>query len=852
MDSSEQNQNNNKTDPTPVSINVDRTQASPHVVDLREEEPDLEEITAFREKMKEQKERKTVDFAEMIKKANEKSLHKEENILINHDNPESVQIDSEFEPTRKQKFPETKSQKTKGKIGVESSSLKDNALKENKVETEKSIESIGIISTFFESLTSFYEQLNSLNPLRAAKQEAQRQKRLAQTFYQDLTKRKAFASVLLLIAVLFLPFPVAGYYNKIKQDSRNIIEKSTQGFSALSSSSAALFSSDIEQAKYDLNTALNAFDQAQSIIEKDYKFTANAVSLLPVIGDNVSARKHLLTAGHHLTLGNTYLVKGVADAKEKTDLPLTERLEIIQNHLQSSIPQYEQALRSLAAVSEEDIPKQYRKVSKNFKLLFAAMIDDMKDITGLVDAIQMIFGQEGYHKYLVVFQNSNELRPLGGFAGSYAVVEVQKGEVSWNIPSGGTYDLQGQMNLRLKPPVPMQMVNKKWEFQDANWWSHLPASAAVMKDMYKEARGSSIDGVITVNSDVLKRVVEVTGPIESDHFDQSLTKQNILRKIQQSEEEIEQNSNKKPKAILSRLSDKLMEKVKSGEKIDLLHLAVEAYQALNEKQIQVYMQDSETQETLRSFGWTGEILPANPKQDYLHLVHANLQGQKSNAKIEEKLKLKTNIKSDGAIVNKLIINRTHTADPDHPVYGATNFSHLRTYVPKGSKLIEANGFEFPPEAAFRAPENNYKTHPTLKELVNKEKFDEQTGAKLSQQFGKTVFSHWLVTKPGQTSKAYIKYKLPFKLKQKRKVASNVDRWKHIFLDNNKPKNISYSMFIQKQAGTKYPFNQEISVANQWRPIWKSTKKIQFRNEKIKFNKELSTDTQYGFLLEQIN
>ncbi len=851
MDSSEQNQNNKekKIEPKPVSINVNKTQASPHVVDLREEEPDLEEITAFREKMKEQRERKTVDFAEMIKKANEKSLHKEEDVLINHDNPASVQVDSEFDTAKKQKFPETKSQKTTGKIGTESSDFEDNPLKEEKIEKNQIVKSINAL---FEQLSTFYKQSTNLNPLQTLEQEVQRQKKLAQTFFQDLTKRRAFASVLLLIAVLFLPFPVAGYYNKIKQDSRDIIEKSTQGFSALSSSSAALFSSDIEKAKYDLNTALNAFDQAQSIIEKDYKFTANAVSLLPVIGDNVSARKHLLTAGHHLTLGNTYLVKGVSDAKEKTDLPLTERLEIIQNHLQSSVPQYEQALRSLAAVSEEDIPKQYREVSKNFKLLFAAMIDDMKDITGLVDAVQMIFGQEGYHKYLVVFQNSNELRPLGGFAGSYAVVEVQKGEVSWEIPSGGTYDLQGQMNLRLKPPVPLQMVNKKWEFQDANWWSHLPASAAVMEDMYKEARGSSIDGVITVNSDVLERIVEVTGPIKSEQFDQPLTKKNILRKIQQSEEEIEQNSNKKPKAILSRLSDKLMEKVKSGKKIDLLHLAVEAYQALNEKQIQVYMEDNKTQETLRSFGWTGEILPANPKQDYLHLVHANLQGQKSNAKIDEKLKLKTSIKSDGSIVNKLMINRTHTADPTHPVYGATNFSHIRAYVPKGSKLVETNGFEFPPEEAFRAPEDNYRTHPTLKELVKNEKFNKKTGAKISQQFGKTVFSHWLVTKPGETSKAYIKYKLPFKLKQKRKVASNVDRWKQIFLNNDKPKNISYSMFIQKQAGTEYPFTQEVSVSKQWRPVWKSTKKVQFKDDKIKFGKELSTDTQYGFLLEQIN
>ncbi|MFB6182308.1 MAG: DUF4012 domain-containing protein [Candidatus Magasanikbacteria bacterium] len=880
----------NTFEPEPVFVKAEDTKSSPHVINLKEEEPGLEEIQAFREKLKQQRERKVVDFAEMVREANDKSLHREEDIRMRHDNPSSVNLNSTEEGLKQSDLPDTSTQKNTpekpteaGPVGSYSSvsiqpALESFSKKINRLFSKvKSVFSFSQDFSIKSTLDAKSSQVNKtkekgtspasskknrnqdgyffgvdwkkIDPGEFIRQKAQKQKDRLQVFYEDMTKRKAFSAVMILLLVLFLPFPVAGYYNKIKQDSRSIVKKSTHGFSALTNSSAAIFSSNIEKAKYDLSSALRAFDKAQSIIKKDYQTAVNVASVIPIIGDDISARKNLLSSGHHLALGNTYLVKGVSDARDKTSLPLTERLEIIQNHLNSAIPQYEQALRSFATVSKDEVPKKYRQVSENFKVLFIAMIGDMKDLSSLIDTIQLIFGQEGYHKYIVLFQNSNELRPLGGFAGSFAVVEVQKGKVSWKIPSGGTYDLQGQMNMALKPPVPLQMVNSKWEFQDANYFSHLPASAKVIEDMYVEARGSSIDGVITVNSDVLKRVMEVTGPIEQKQFDQTLTKDNILRKIQKEEEQIEKNSDKKPKAILSTITDNLMDKIKSGSKIDLLHLALEAYQALNQKQIQVYMEDDETQETLRSYGWTGEILPSKTKQDYLHVVHSNLQGQKSNAKIKESLNLKTKIKSDGSVVNKLIINRRHTADPDHPLYGSVNFSHVRAYVPQGSKIVEVKGFEFPPEKAFRAPKDHAKKHPVLEETIKKKRFDQDSGTKIYQQFGKTVFSHWLITKPGQTSRAYIKYKLPFKIKKKEEFNNNLDRWKHAILEGSTSSNLSYSMLVQKQSGTSYPFTQEVVVEGDWRPIWKSDEDIWFKKEKIRFSKPLKTDLHYGFMLE---
>lgn len=848
MEPETQSEQNKKNSSKPVFVKAQDTEASPHVVDLREDDPDLEDVRSFRKKMNQKRERKTVNFAEMVKRANEESNHNEESIKMEHNNPPSHQLGRETEELSQQK--KAVNINLKQPSSTTSSESQSTVAKLLSFKIKSAIDKT--IHTIVGSFSNTASEAQVASSGKSLSELAKKQKEALETFWADLTRRKAFAAVMTLVAVLLLPFPVAGYYNKVKQDSRSIVEKSTHGFSALSNSSAALFSSNIGQAKYNLSNALTAFDEAQSILNKDYKTAIEVASLLPVIGDDITARENLLSAGHHLTLGNTYLVKGVSDAKNKTERPLTDRLQIIENHLQSAIPQYKQALRSLAVVSQDEVPEKYSEVSQEFKVLFTAMIDDMQDLVSLIDTAQMIFGHQSYKKYLVVFQNNNELRPLGGFAGSYAVVEVQKGKVSWNIPSGGSYDLQGQMDFDLKPPIPLQMVNNRWEFQDANHFSHLPASAKVMGDMYTEARGSTVDGVITVNSDVLKRVLDVAGPINLSQFEEQITKKNVLRKVQESEEEVKKNSDKKPKAILSPIAEKLMDKIKSGENTDLLHLAVEAYQALNQKQIQVYMEDDQTQETLRSYGWTGEILPASPRQDYLHVVHSNLQGQKSNAKIKENLNLKTEIQSDGTVINKLIINRKHTAYPDDPLYGSTNFSHVQAFVPQGSKLVAAEGFEFPPEQAFRAPVDNANTHPVLENLTEEDKYDSDTGTKISQQFEKTVFSHWIITKPGQSSKAYIKYKLPFKVQRKKDLSSNLQRWKQAVLSEERQKAISYSMFLQKQSGTNYSFNHKVDVNTEWRPLWRSSEEVQFGSGEITYEKPLKSDTKYGFLLERIN
>lgn len=805
------NQQNPKSDKTQTDsstfIRVKQdNEASPYVVDLKQDETTVEDIKAFREKMRANR-RKKLDFAQMVRESNRS----------------------------------TKESRPKENIDYSKIEQKQQVKKDQSRQSSQK-------KYFVNRLLRYYK--------RWYQERKKQSRKIARWFsfhwdkiISSINYQRSAIGLVGILALVLLPFPVIGYYQDLQQDSKKVLSYSKNGFNSLKASTLATLSSDMRQAKSKLSNALSLLSQAEEILKKQHGKIITIAKKIPVVGSGIQAKQNLLAAGNHIALGNTYILKGINDAKNHTG-NLLYKSETLNNHIKSALPQYKQALRSIVKVPTEEIPSRYRSQAQEFKLIFTAIVNDLENISSLLDAFRLVFGQSGYNKYLVLFQNSNELRPTGGFAGGFAVVETQKGKINWKIPSGGTYDLQGQLNSAIRPPKPLQLVNKRWQFQDANWWSHLPASAALIEDMYQEARGASVDGVITVNASVLKRLLKVTGPIKVEEYNITVTSKNVVSKIQKSED-IAQQKNKKAKSALSILAKKIRSRLKKKDKMALLKLAVEIYQALEQKEIQVYMDNKQTQETLRSFGWTGEIMQAHKKQDYLHITHANLGSLKSNKNINEYIDLSTSINDQGQVVNTLKITRKHEGKVNTNTprrYSMQNFSYLRVYVPKGSNIISAQGFSSPLESAFRVPKSYYKKHPLAKSLSSESEIDIDSGTRIYNQFGKTVFSNWMNTKPQNTSTAVIKYELPFKLTTKSD-GNNLKKWSRLFF-RNKQNTLPYSMLIQKQSGTNYNFSHTISTPRKFTSEWKSTDGLISNKGATQYQNRLTTDLQYGVLYKK--
>ncbi len=647
---------------------------------------------------------------------------------------------------------------------------------------------------------------------------------------------KMGVAIALLAVIAFLPGPAKSYYLNLKTTGNQVLDNSNAGFAALQSSTAALMQADLGKAEDSLVTALHKFDEALQTLENEHQFIQTLISIVPVLNEEVKNREKLLTAGHALALGNTYVLKGISESQANKDQSLTKRVEILNSHLKAALPNYEKALEDLSTVKEDVLPVEYQAAFKEFKLIFATLVKDMKQLTGLGSAIEEIFGGIGHRRYLVVFQNPDEIRPTGGFLGSFAVLDINNGEVKdFKIPAGGSYDLKGQLNERIEPPAPLLLANNLWQFQDSNWFPDFPSSAEKMLWFYRHSRGVTVDGVIAINAPVLENLLAITGPVTEDVRGLKITSDNALETIRGTIDLEKGKDKTKPKQVIADLAPKFLEYFKNIKPENLMPILSGLQDSLVSKDIQVYFTEAKTENTIKNYGWGGHILPTS-NQDYLMVVNTNIRGKKSDANIKQDILHESHLQEDGSIINTVIITREHLGTQGEKLYGDPNVNYLRLYVPEGSELIKAGGFSWPDEKSFLAPDEWSKKDPLLAELEKETGYDNKTGTRITNEFSKTVFGNWVITPPGQKSEVYFIYRLPF---------TNATK------ENNKT--ISYQLAIQKQSGNSTSFSSQIIFPSGWQPAWKDGDNLSLaQNGAIIAENKLTTDKVWSLIMKKTN
>lgn len=668
------------------------------------------------------------------------------------------------------------------------------------------------------------------------------------TFIKDnfVLPRLTIATVILVI-ILIIPGSASSYYQNVKITKDKIAHDSTAGFLSLQNSTVALMQADLPTAQNAINDALGSFGSAVETMQNNHQFLQKIVSVIPILDSEVKSRQSLLLAGQKIAQGNTYFLKGIADSQANTSSTLNSRLEIFNSHLLSAIPNYKEALSYLDTVNPDSLPLAYQGPFKEFKTIFTSVLHDLQNLSDLNGAIKEIFGTKGQRRYLLVFQNPSELRPTGGFLGSIAIMDIKDGKViNLDVPAGGSYDIQGQLDQFLEPPTPLLLTNKRWEFQDSNWFPDFSASAQKMMWFYRHSRNVTVDGVIAINASVLERLLAITGPITDVKRGITISAENALPTIQQIVEEGPEKKAHKPKQILSDLAPQFISHFQNSQPKDLVPLIMNLQEALTKKEIQAYFTDQTAQSAIEQFGWSGKILSTNDHQDYLAVFNTNIHGQKSDNKIKQTISHQAIVQIDGTITDTVTILRTHTGNAEEKLYGATNLDYIRLYVPKNSELISASGFTWPDENSFKVPEKNYKVDEFLKQTEKEIKIDERTGTRITEEFNKTAFGNWVITEPGQTSQIEFVYKLPFRLSDNSDVGDK--SWQKIV---NAKQALRYQLIAQKQSGIDSLFESQIIFPAEWKPNYKEGNGIELAKNGASIpSLTLDTDRIWGLVMEK--
>ncbi len=382
------------------------------------------------------------------------------------------------------------------------------------------------------------------------------------------------------------------------------------------------------------------------------------------------------------------------------------------------------------------------------------------DIFGKV--IPLLEQPTGFH-LAIFFQNPSEMRASGGFIGSYADLFIKNGALD-SIDVRDIYDPDGQLDVKVVPPKPLQAITTSWGARDANWFMDFPTSASKvltfleLSKMYSE-KGVTFEGALAINTNVIEDVLELTGPIPLPDYKLTLSRENFLEEVQK---EVEAGQNKilgKPKQILKDFAPLLIERIKNLDADGKSRLIGIFENRAQSKDIQVYFKDKTLESFAAKYELGGALFPltAESKEDYLAVAATNVAGGKTDILIKQALTLKSVLSSDGGIENTLTIARTHVGQNEkYSWYRADNQSYLKLYVPLGSVLETMDGTT----SKQVYPKVNYaaKGYATDTDVVLLEASSTETG--------RTVFGAWLTTPAGETRTATFRYTEPKRVELK--------------------------------------------------------------------------------------
>ncbi len=594
--------------------------------------------------------------------------------------------------------------------------------------------------------------------------------------------------------VFVLPLHATNIVSGLTQTKSQIESVSQEAFTYLKSGADAAVAQE-QSAASAFSQAQLKFSQAQASIKEIGTGTSLLLSALPQTNSRLSMGKNLVSAGEHLTIAGSYMTNALDAIARETDPTPVSRIRLLQSYLQTTLPHMTQANQLMQEVDVKLIPEDQQTTFATIQTQLPIIVQTLTDFNELSDLAIHILGGTETKRYLLVFQNNTEIRPTGGFMGSFAELKVRDGVMErLNVPSGGTYDLQGLLQHSRIAPKPLQLINARWEFQDANWFPDFPTSARQMIEFYQDAGGPSIDGVITINATHVADLIGLLGPIDMPDYNRTIDQENFLFEAQKIVELEYDRMENTPKQFIGDLAPKLVERVLEGKPEQFLTLIDHLSIGLAQKDIQFYFTNEEIQRQILKHRWGGAIQEAS--QDYLMVIDSNLGGGKTDGVMEEHIQLNVEIDTNGSFVNTVTINRTHHGITGTTFTGVNNVDYVRMYVPKGSELINAHGFRIPDQSLFEQPEEDWIFDDDLQFTVATTLPNQPGATDVYEEQGKTVFGNWIQTAPGETSTVQFQYRLPFSLTKESD--SFHDRLKTaVGIDAHFP----YSLTIQKQAGT---------------------------------------------------
>ncbi|NVP17720.1 DUF4012 domain-containing protein [Candidatus Gracilibacteria bacterium] len=251
------------------------------------------------------------------------------------------------------------------------------------------------------------------------------------------------------------------------------------------------------------------------------------------------------------------------------------------------------------------------------------------------DTMLNILGAKEEKKYLLIFQNNDEIRATGGFMGSTALITISNGNIK-NIENSDIYALEWLINKvytdKQKAPEGLDKITGTFGLRDANYYPFFRDSSNSIK-YFLDKIDYKIDGIIYINQNVILDLLDSVKGVDSKILGKKITSENFSLVISTLVEAkvFKVGTLGTPKQILFDFAGEFKEKLL--EKKDYYSYLKVIVDHVKNRDLVFYSFDSDENSLLWKLGVNGEI-NLNSTLDFNYPVYISIGGNKTDRYIE--------------------------------------------------------------------------------------------------------------------------------------------------------------------------------------------------------------------------
>ena len=319
-------------------------------------------------------------------------------------------------------------------------------------------------------------------------------------------------------------------------------------------------------------------------------------------------------------------------------------------------------------------------------------------------------GVDGQRNYLIQTMDRAELRPSGGFNGSWGILNINGGRISKIDMSDVTfvdYNIHNKAAGQSAPALYSWWPFGNWGLRDANLSGDFPTSAKLSIGTYaKEVGVTPPDGAISFSPLVIEHLLDdkVLGPIAIPCYNVTITSTNLedelhyfqLAPAGQAEQDRCAPSSltgttSLRKRFTSALASALQDKVRSAPQGKLLAIVESLKQSLITKDLEVWVSNTDIEARLAKDHFDAAML-RDPATDSTMVVNANFGVNKGTQYMTTTTTETVNLDSSGGANHHLLIQFDY--HPTGNIYGIPTYrDFVRVYTSPNAQFQYGTGFD---------------------------------------------------------------------------------------------------------------------------------------------------------------